>query len=54
MFNKDQIEYMNYLLRQPRESLCECGWYKKEECLNFSCEDGDRNRALKESKGEIK
>lgn len=43
MFNKDQLDYMKYLSEQPRKSLCECGWYKKNECSNYhGCKDGLR------------
>jgi hypothetical protein len=31
MYNKDQLGYMEWLHKQPRETLCQCGWYMKDE-----------------------
>ena len=48
MFNKEQLEYTKWLKEQPRKSLCECGWNKKDECRNtHRCEDARRNAVKK-------
>ncbi len=42
MFNKDQLDYMKWLSNQPRENICQCGWYKKDKCPNTHCCDDAR------------
>lgn len=45
MFNEEQLEYTKWLSQQPRETLCQCGWYKKNECPNIhTCIDADNNK----------
>ncbi len=42
MFNEYQLDYMEWLSKQPRETLCQCGWYRKDECPNTHCCDDAR------------
>lgn len=32
MLNDDQKEWLRYLASLPRDKICPCGWYTREEC----------------------
>ncbi len=49
MFNFDQREHMKWLVKQPRENICQCGWYRKDECPNTHCCDDARRIAANQS-----
>lgn len=62
-FNEDQNAYWSYINSLPRNEVCPCGWYRKEECLSGrgapSCntEEGRRlqyERLRKDSSGSEK
>ncbi len=51
MFNDDQNSHMDWLDKQPRENLCDCGWEKRGQCRGECFGNAEKGGMLSRNTG---